>query len=200
MYTVGIEKNISSLLNKIKDIPGDILELGVFTGTNTYIIGNYIKENSLDKKYVGFDSFEGYTEEDILSSNNSQGLRKNQDAQRWNISKTLVADNIKKRGLVNYCQIVVGDIKETVQKYLDKMQPSYKISMVYIDCNAYLPAITALEACKKYLSPGALLVVDEHNIGGETQALNKFCETTSVEIFNTGWKHPNGPRLFGEVK
>ena len=52
--------------------------------------------------------------------------------------------------------------------------------MLYIDCNAYLPAITALQACQKYLSVGSLIVVDEHTIGRETQAFDEFCSTNKV--------------------
>ena len=188
------------LLNKIKNIDGDIIELGVYKGQNTYIIGDFIKNANLKKRYVGFDTFEGYTEQDILESKNPTGLLDNQNSGRWNISKTLVTNEINNRKLNNHCEIVVGDIKNTIHQYLDSVDKNYKISMMYIDCNAYLPAIMALQACKKHFSAGSLIVVDEHTIGGETRALEEFCLNNQIEIFSTGWKYPDGPRLYGVFK
>ena len=77
-----------------------------------------------------------------------------------------------------------------------------KISMVYIDCNAYLPAITALVSLEKNLSNGALLVVDEHQTGGETRALREFIgrKNKDIEIQDTGWEFPHGPKLTARWK
>ena len=194
MYT----KNIDSLLNKIQNIDGDIIELGVYKGNNTFIIGDFLQKNKLNKQYIGFDTFNGYCEEDLVGAN--EGALSNQRSERWKISKTLVVDAITEKVLDDYCQIVVGDIKSTIHKYLNTKCESYKISMIYIDCNLYLPAIVALRACKNYLSRGALVVVDEHTIGGETQAFNEFCQEMSIDVHSTGWVYPYGPRIYGIVK
>ena len=44
MYT----KNIDSLLNKIQNIDGDIIELGVYKGNNTFIIGDFLQKNKIN--------------------------------------------------------------------------------------------------------------------------------------------------------
>ena len=193
-----LAENINSLLNRIQNVDGDIIELGVYRGNNTFIVGDFLQENNSTKKYVGFDTFDGYCEEDLVGSN--EGVLANQRSKRWNIPKTLVADKIAEKGLDDYCKIVVGDIKSTIHQYLNVVGESYKISMIYIDCNVYLAAIAALRACKEYLSAGALVVVDEHIIGGETQAFNEFGKEIVMEVCSTGWVYPYGPRIYGIVK
>jgi len=193
-----LAQNINSLLNRIQNINGDIIELGVHKGNNTFIIGHFLQESNSEKQYIGFDTFDGHCEEDLVGAN--EGVLRNQRSKRWNISKTLVADTITKKGLEDYCQIVVGDIKKTIHQYLDTVGKAHKISMMYIDCNAYLPAIEALRACGKYLSKGALVVVDEHTIGGETQAFKEFCDEVVMDVQSTGWLFPCGPRMYGVVQ
>jgi len=185
------------LLSKIKSVEGCVIELGVATGDNTITIGNIIQNEHIEKKYYGFDTFSGYTDEDISEArDNKEGLIKNQNKGRWNIDPDTVIQRIELNGLSDICEIIIGDIKQTVPTFV-KSRPDLKISMVYIDCNAYLPAITALVSLEKNLSNGALLVVDEHQTGGETRALREFIgrKNKDIEIQDTGWEFPHGPKL-----
>jgi len=201
----GYGGNICELLNKVVDIPGDIIELGVYNGRNSLIMGNFLcSSGPHNKKYVGFDTFYGYTAEDIQEAINAgdsaDGIKQNQESGRWVICMESVIGRLKKASLTNYCKLVGGDIKQTVPAYLRDKSDDYLISMIYIDCNVYLAAITALRACKNYLSDGAMIVVDEHTIGGETRALNDFAKECDINIHHTTWKHPHGPRLYGIYK
>ncbi len=49
------------------------------------------------------------------------------------------------------------------------------------------------------MSTGALVVVDEHVTGGETQAFNEFGEETMMEVSSTGWSYPDGPSMYGTI-
>ena len=202
---LGIKKiyrdNIFKLLNKSIAIPGDIIELGVYKGQNSYIVGNFLQTNNItDKKYIGFDTFCGYTEEDVQTAielgDQPDGIMSNQESGRWMVSMDDVTDRLKNENLTNYCKLIKGDIKQTVPAYLESVNDDYPIAMVYVDCNVYLPAITALRACKNFLSDGAMIVVDEHSVGGETRALIEFAQEYNVKIHHTYWEHPNGPRLY----
>ena len=61
-------QNINTLLGNVKNVNGDIIELGVYKGQNTYIIGDFIRDANLTKRYIGFDTFEGYTEQDTCTN------------------------------------------------------------------------------------------------------------------------------------
>jgi len=200
---VGItyKNNIHLLLDKLTSVEGDIIELGVYRGNNSVIIGSFLRKTSSNKKYIGFDTFCGYTEEDIEAARDPSGLIENQNSKRWVVPVQEVKDHIQEKNLSGYCKIIEGDIKETVPSYLKNRKEDYKISVFYLDCNAYLPAITALRSCKKYLSNNAMIVVDEHVVGGETRALKEFSEENNVDIYETSLGTVRGrsigPPLYG---
>ena len=56
------------------------------------------------------------------------------------------------------------------------------ISLMYIDCNHYVPSLTALKCFQKNFSKGALIVVDESRIGGENKALKQFCNENNLTM------------------
>ena len=75
--SVTVKHNMLKLLSKIKSVEGCVIELGVATGDNTITIGNIIQNEHIEKKYYGFDTFSGYTDEDISEArDNKEGLIK----------------------------------------------------------------------------------------------------------------------------
>lgn len=77
-------------------------------------------------------------------------------------------------------KLIKGDIVENIEKIKnDNLEIIKKetllISLIYIDCNSFIPSKTALDNFKENLSTGALIVVDESRIGGENRALKEFC-------------------------
>ena len=171
----------SKLLDAFSDIEGDIIELGVAMGDGTCSIGEVLRETNSIKKYIGFESFSGYSIVDLETATASEkpGLIENQEEERWHVDPDIVYSEIKVRELEPYCEIIVGDINETVSEFIKKKGPEYKISAVFVDCNAYSAAINALVALKENLSEGAIIFVDEHQPGGETRAVIEFMKKHS---------------------
>lgn len=176
-------KNIRYLLwldrvySKISNIPGHIVELGVAKGRNSLIFGHLIHLYGDEhvRCYYGFDTFDGYTEEDLAQSPYL-------NANRWKDSSLQgVAMQIAKAGLQNTSYLVEGDIKKTVPSFLTESRSHrhspgcFKAALLYIDCNAYLPAITGMEQFREYMVPGGIICIDECRQGGETKALIEFC-------------------------
>jgi hypothetical protein len=166
---------------KIRNVPGHIVEVGVARGRNSIVFGNLIKlrgEGST-RRYFGFDTFSGYTEEDIRSSPHLSG-------DHWkDNSKAFVDDRLKRQGLEKICTIIEGDVKETGPEFIAKkgnmfQANSIAISMLYIDCNAYLPAITSLNLFGEHMSPGGIICIDEKMQGGETKALAEYCRAKQL--------------------
>ena len=75
-------QSIINILGKCS-FPGLIIELGVAHGRNAVIIGNLIKALKLDTKYVGFDTFSGYTPEDM----DNKALKDIQRRGVWNTTR-----------------------------------------------------------------------------------------------------------------
>ena len=91
-------------------------------------------------------------------------------------------------GLKDQCKLVKGKLPGCLNEFFsskDKFRKEYlKISIVYIDCNDYNTAINSLEVLQPYFSKGCILAVDENTIGGETKALEEFCNKKNLNFKN----------------
>lgn len=162
---------LDRIYSKIGEVPGHIVELGVAYGRNAIIFSHLKKMHNEDdvRKYYGFDTFDGYTDESISNSDNLS-------SSAWKgISIKKVTQRINKAGFQSGFHFYKGDILKTVPGFLAE-NPDFKAALLYIDCNAYEPAIAALEAFKDHMTPGAVICIDEKKQGGETRALIEFCK------------------------
>ena len=171
---------VNNLFIRTKDVPGHIIELGTGMGRNAVIFGNLLKLYNLtsSKKYFGFDTFSGYPKS-VLEGNHD--FAKNNQ----NIYET-VKLKLLNEGLTDECNIVKGQLPNSLQNFLnteEKFRKEYlKISIVYIDCNDYNTAINSLEVLYPFFSKGCILAVDENTLGGETKALEEFCNKNNLDF------------------
>ena len=201
-YLCQIEnKQLGYILDKVKDIPGDIVELGVWTGNNAIEFMRQSKE----KKYYGFDTFNGYTEEDIDGSPNKDDLRENNTGrwgpwEEWNgiedTKKRL--EQFKSRVFENTgynisdFELVKGDLKKTLPQYVEENKIK-QISLLYIDCNVYPAALHGIESAWPAMTEGSVICIDEHKEGGETKAIKEIAEKYNLSVEYTGFKFESGP-------
>jgi hypothetical protein len=166
----------------IENVPGHIVEIGVARGRNAVIFGHLIRLTGDDqvRNYYGFDTFDGYPEDDLRRSPH---LSKDE----WK-STTLqfVQDRIAQGKLADICSIFQGDIKFVADTFVNSKQRRFnpgklRIALLYIDCNAYLPAKFSMDFFKKYMSPNGIICIDEKLQGGETEALIEFCNENGLE-------------------
>jgi hypothetical protein len=80
-----------------------------------------------------------------------------------------------------------GDIKQIAPQFVNskqaRFQPgSLRIALLYIDCNAFLPARFSMDFFKQHMSPGGVICIDEKLQGGETEALIGFCKDNGLEF------------------
>ena len=92
-----------------------------------------------------------------------------------------VRERIRNVDYHNVCNIIEGDIKLTVPLFI-RQNPDIKIALVYVDCNAYLPAIEALNSIKNNLMENAVICIDEKRDGGESRALKEFAAENKLMI------------------
>ena len=186
---MSLNLELKTITDQIKNVPGDIVELGVHTGNNSV----QFLWLCPDKKYFGFDTFSGYTEEDIESSPNKEGLIENKG--RWDHDPQETISRIEKFkedfDLGDF-EIIVGDLKETFPNHI-KENKIKQISLLYVDCNAYLPAIKGIDAAYPLMPEGSIICIDEHQVGGETKSLNEAADRYGLEVIDTGFKFESGP-------
>ena len=186
---MNLNLELKSIIDKIQDVTGDIVELGVYTGNNSI----QFMWQAPNKKYFGFDTFNGYTKEDIDTSPNKEGLLDNQG--RWNHDKNETIarlENFQEKFNAGIFEIIEGDLKKTLPKHIEDNKIK-QVAMLYVDCNAYLPAIKGIESIYPIMPKGGIICIDEHQVGGETKALLETAERHGLEVIETGFNFVIGP-------
>lgn len=169
-------------LHQVKEIDGDICELGIAQGDTSVLIANEIRKQN--KTLWLFDSFEGLpkpTKEDILIDDvfNLGDISKYEGTMAF--PDAIVKQKINKRKLTeNKINIVPGFINEEYQwpKELKK------VSFAYIDFDFYLPIKIALEFLHNKISRGGIIIVDDYDFfsSGAKKAVDEFLDINRNEF------------------
>jgi len=167
----------------IKEIPGEIVECGVFKGASylRFAMFREIFGNPFSKKIIGFDTFGKFPEtafqDDEKARNQFIG-----SAGADSISKEQLLKIMNHKGLNKHIDLIKGDITETVPAYV-KANPELKISLLNLDTDIYEPAVTILEHLYPRITKGGILMLDDYGTHpGETKAVDEYFQNKDVEI------------------
>lgn len=164
------------------EIHGSIVEIGVHRGASlmtwAHLSSIYEPVNYL-RKIIGFDTFSGFpsigekdasgVSEHLEKGGFSAGEDPDQDLEEairlYDINRLM--HHIPK------CELVKGDVCETLPKYLDE-NPHLLVSLLHLDADLHAPTKVALEQLLPRMPKGSLILFDELNMKlfpGETLAL-----------------------------
>lgn len=171
----------ATLLNTVKNIPGDIVECGVFKGTGmlTFLkLKRIFFPNSI-KRVIGFDLFNTNDLVDSLYDNDKKQMSKLFNERQFSHdtgSADYIFNIIKNAGFSEIdFELVIGDITTSAYNFI-KARPGFKISMLYMDLDLEQPTFHALNAFWDRVSRGGLIVFDEY-------AYHKWSESIGVDRF-----------------
>lgn len=171
------------LFKMIENIPGSIVELGVYLGAGLFTWGNFLETflpgNRVRKAY-GFESGEGYQDLGEEDGDVSPWLdniigKKKMDADFVKRMLALKNEDNLIPGLER-CRLIVGDIKETVPIFASNSQGN-RLSMIYFDVNVYEPTIVGLRELYPLLVPGGVVAFNGYGAPpweGEARALEEY--------------------------
>lgn len=190
MYRMGNILAHYELYKRIINLPGDVIELGVFKGGGIIQFATFreLLENEKSRKIVGFDVFEKFPCVDKVKSDV-------EFVEKWNIrfeKEFLTKQDIEKSLAlkdIKNVELIQGNILETVEEYLYN-NPHTKIAMLHIDTDVYEPAKKGLELLWERIVPNGLLVLDDYGIiEGETVAVDEFFKDKKVIINKYPFSH-----------
>lgn len=171
------------LFKMIKDLPGAIVECGVFKGASFVRFAGFrdLFGNPFSHKLIGFDTFgpfpETNFEEDKKYRNNFV-----QSAGKQSISKEQLLEVLRKKGIDKNVELIEGDIVKSVPKYLKK-NPHLKISLINLDTDIYEPAVTILKNLWPRIVKRGILILDDYGtFPGETKAADEYFKEQNVKI------------------
>jgi len=179
---VGVQSLITryELYKMILEVPGDIVECGVYQGNSFLWLAHLsviLEPYAINRRFVGFDTFGGFASIDANRDPKDVSSKNFSDTSYETIEKALSAiDAVRPVNRIKRFELVKGDIIETVPKYISE-NPAFTCAMLILDTDLYKPTLTALEAFLPTMPKGAIVVLDEYNyqnFKGETQALKDY--------------------------
>ena len=184
----------------VKDIPGDIVEVGVFKGSGMSSFMKFIEifcPNS-NKKVIGFDIFDVVESENILKSD------KDIDRESMNVIydrvdhndltlETVTNNLINTKISTDKFILVKGDVEKSIPIFLDE-NPGFRISYLYIDVDIDRPTYFTLKYLWDRILPGGVIIFDEfeYHKYSESNGVEKFLKEKGIDftVKSTDWMAP----------
>lgn len=175
VYRLGNILAHYELYKKIIDLPGDIIELGVFKGNSLIQFATFreLLENERSRKIVGFDSFGAFPKAHTVQSDKKFVDDWNETFCDELLSKEYIEKCLNDKGIGNF-ELVQGDILSTVDAYIEKNR-FLRIALLHIDTDVYEPTQVALEKLFDRVVRGGVIIFDDYGtVEGETLAIEEF--------------------------
>jgi len=118
---------------EIIDLPGDIIELGVWAGPTTLAMARYLKDYDIDKKIYACDTFEGLPHD---GHKWEPDLAKGDSA----VSQDVFWENITKAKLEDYVITVKGKVEDTLADVIKGKRFCFAV----LDMDLYAPTSFAV--------------------------------------------------------
>lgn len=179
------------LLKIIINVPGDIVECGVFKGSGIYTFAKLHKilMPNNTRKIIGFDFFNADRKADFKRKEDKKVL--DWHGENWSAEKTILK-NLSDMG-INNVELIAGNVIETTKNYA-KNNLGFRIAFLYLDVDNYEGTLAILKNLYPLVSPGGVVIFDEYSIRGhgESDAVNEYFKGSNVEIKSFPWANTPG--------
>ena len=171
------------LYKLIQNIPGDILEFGVFKGISLLRFCHFrdALENNYTRKIVGFDYYGKFPTDRVKSKDDLNFIKHFEDVSGYGCSKNELMEILNNKGFKNF-ELVEGNIFDTLPGYLKK-NPETRLSLLHLDLDVAEPTKFVLETMYDRVVAGGLIVIDDYNsVTGATKSVDEFIKDYSLKL------------------
>lgn len=175
------------LFKKVVDLPGVIVDLGVFRGASTFTWAKLCEifcSTDVRKVVYGFDTFEGFPSlsnedgpEDTLQDVRAGGYFGGTTVER-DLSLAQAAMNHDRHlKHINRIDFIKGDVSETIPAFVEAKGNGLRIALLNLDVDLYEPTKVALEHFVPLMVRGGIIILDEYAVdtfGGESKAVDEY--------------------------
>ena len=186
---IGKFLNHLEIYKKVINLPGDILEFGVYKGTSFVRLISFrdLLEHNNSRKVIGFDAFGKFPDELVLDSD-KEFVDRFEGAGGFGVSKEELQKHLENKKTTNF-KLIEGDIKHTLPQYI-KDNPSLKVALLHIDVDVYEPTKLILENLWERIVKGGVLMLDDYGtVEGETKAVDEFFADQQIVIQKPQYYH-----------
>ena len=162
---------LCSCIDATQGVSGPIFEVGCFAGVSTVFINKHMSAEGIEKPYFAFDTFGGFTADDVAYETDKRGKNRAQlggfsdNRQEW-FDSTMQVNGVSR----------VRSIRADVNAFDFTTLPAP--SFCLIDVDLYRPVKSVLDALYDRMPVGSIIVVDDCAEGsafdGALQAYREF--------------------------
>ena len=180
------------LFQKIENLAGDIVELGIYRGSSLMSWANFVEIKCMGdrhKKIIGFDNFKGFVKFDKKDGKKDKRVNKikggfqSEEFEKPLLEAIKIYDEDRFIPYKKRIEVIKGDIEKTVPKYFIN-NPGTRISLLHFDVDLYRPTKIALETLWPLIVKGGVVLFDEYAIPpweGETKAVDDFFKKNKIK-------------------
>lgn len=190
VYRMGNILAHYELYKRIINLPGDVVELGVFKGSSLIQFATFreLLENEKSRKIIGFDVFGKFPSAEKIASDAKFIDEWNNKFEKEFVSKQDIYNSLEHKRIRNV-ELVEGDIHDTIDEYIGN-NPHTRIALLHIDTDAYEPAKAGLEKLYDRVVRGGIIIFDDYaTIEGETVAVEEFLADKDYTISKLPLSH-----------
>jgi hypothetical protein len=176
------------LFKMVMDIPGAIIECGVYRGNSLMLymhLSAILEPYAINRSIIGFDTFAGFTSIDQQQDPKDINAKMFSDTDPTLIQEMIDAnDLVRPVNRIPRCQLVKGDIALTAPEFVTT-RPDLVVAMLILDTDLYESTKVALQTFLPLMPKGGVVVLDEVayvNFAGETTALKEILDLNKVEL------------------
>ena len=176
------------LFKMVMDIPGAIVECGVYKGNSLMLylqLSLLLEPYAINRSIYGFDTFEGFRSIDGKADPADIQETMFADTDMSVLQRSIeLNDLIRPVNRIPRCELIKGDIVKTVPEFV-RNKPELCVAMLILDTDLYRSSKVALEHFLPLMPKGGIVVLDEvcyQNFAGETQALKEVIDLNKIEL------------------
>jgi hypothetical protein len=198
------------LYRQVTDLPGDIVELGVYRGNSLMAFANFTEIRNMgdrQRRVIGFDNFAGFGTLDEKDGAEQPEVGKRSGGFASTDFEAPLRDAIAIFDADRFIPykpritLVKGDIEETVPRFVAE-NPGLRIALLHFDADLYRPTLIALEHLWPLVVPGGIVAFDEYGIPpweGESRAVDEFFAGRALRLRRFDWSSNPGAYVVKET-
>jgi hypothetical protein len=198
------------LYRQVADLPGDVVELGVYRGNSLMAFANFMEIRNMGDRHrrvIGFDNFKGFGDLDEKDGAEKPEFGKtgggfaSRDFEEPLRDAIAIFDADRFIPYKPRILLVKGDIEETVPRFVAE-NPGTRIALLHFDADLYRPTLVALERLWPLVVPGGIVAFDEYGIPpweGESRAVDEFFAGKAMRLRRFDWTSNPGAYVVKET-
>ena len=163
-----------ALYREIADLPGAVMELGVYKGASLmrFAMFRELEEQEASREIHGLDAFGAFPRDGVDDAEDRAFIERFEGERGEGIARDTLIALLGEKGIGNV-HLHQGNIFDTLPDLLAR-RPELRIALLHLDVDVYEPTAFALEQLVPRMVPGGLILFDDYSmVAGATRAADE---------------------------